>query len=112
MILKVLEIRDDCTHIPSLAMQMVAENEVQAYYIHDRCGHPRNGNSIMLMMLDNGRATNDPYEWGSRTMSVAHNYIIDHFAELRDGDVVDVQYILGETQVKKLSERYAVALER
>ena len=111
MTFKVLEIRDEGTHIPSLAMQMVAENEVQAYYIHDRCGHPRGGNSVMLMMLRDGKATNDPYEWGSlglgsRTMPVAHDYIIDHFAELRDGDVVDVEFILGETKEKKVSERF------
>ena len=112
MVFKTIEIRDDGTHIPSLAIQMVAENEVQAYYIHDRCGHPRDGSSIMLMMLDDGKATNDPYEWeslglGPRTMPVAHNYIIDHFAELNNGDVVDVQHILGETQVKKVSERFS-----
>ena len=62
------------------------------------------------MALDDGRATNDPYEWvargmGERTMPVAHNWIIEHFDALSDGDVADVQFILGETEKPKVSER-------
>ena len=54
--------------------------------------------------------TNDPYEWsdlgmGLRTMQVAHNYIIEHYSGLSDGDVVDVEYVLGERLSPKISER-------
>lgn len=38
-------------------------------------------------------------------MPIAHCWIIRHFAELRDGDVVDVQFILGESAQPKVSER-------
>jgi hypothetical protein len=41
-------------------------------------------------------------------MPVSHNYIIDHFDELADGDVVDVEFILGEKPAKKVSERLTV----
>jgi hypothetical protein len=41
---------------------------------------------------------------------VAHEWIIEHWAELGDGDVVDVQHILGETATKKVSERVSVPL--
>jgi hypothetical protein len=107
---KVLEIRDEGTHIPALAIKMLADNSTQAWYIHGRCGYPKDGSSIMLMMLDDGKATNDPYEWpslgmGSRTMGNAHNWILEHFDELADGDVVDVQFILGERERPKASER-------
>jgi hypothetical protein len=70
----------------------------------------------MLMMLSNGKATNDPYEWSSTlgmgpgTMAVAHNFILRHFGELNDGDVVDVEWILGERVGKKESERFTVPL--
>lgn len=37
-------------------------------------------------------------------MCVAHQFIEDHFDELNDGEVVDVQFILGETKVPKVSE--------
>ena len=106
MKLKILEIRDEGTHVPVMAIQMLAEDEVQAWYVHDRCGHPRDGSGVGLVKLSDGDGKFDPHGWGGRTMPVAHNYIIDHFAELNDGDVVDVQHILGETQVKKLSERF------
>ena len=104
---KILEIRDSGTHIPALAIRMLAGNETQAYYLHNRCGYPRDGHSIMLMMLSDGKATNDPYEWqsGARTLPLAHLWIIDHFSELSDGDVVDVQFISGETKRPKISER-------
>lgn len=107
---KTLEIRDSGTFIPALAIEMCADNGVQDYYIHYRAGYPSDGSSIMLMMLSDGRATNDPWEWeslraGPRTMPVAHQWILDHFSELSDGDVVDVEFILGETKEPKTSER-------
>jgi hypothetical protein len=34
-------------------------------------------------------------------MSTAHNFIAEHWAELNSGDVVDVEYILGETSAPK-----------
>ena len=106
---KVLEIRDSMTHVPALAIQMLADDEVQEYYVHERCGYSRDGSSIVLMKLSDCRATNYPPDWPAmdscRTLPVAHKYILDHFDELEDGDVVDVEFILGETEVKKTSER-------
>ena len=114
MTCKTLEIRDRGTFIPVLAIQMQAVNSKQAYYIHHRCGYPPDGSSIMLMCLNDGRATDDPYEWqtlrmGPRTMPVAHDYIIKNFGKLEDGDVIDVEFILGESQHLKISEREIVA---
>ena len=106
MITKTLEIRDEGTHIPCLAIRMVADNEIAAYYIHERTGHPRDGSSIVLMRLNDMKATNDPYEWPrTRTMPNAHYWIIENFDSLSDGDVVDVRYILGETTEPCKSDR-------
>lgn len=107
---KVLEIRDKGTCIPALAIRMQAKTPIQSYYIHYRSGYPGNGSSIMLMILADGKATNDPYMWGAlgmgvRTMPNAHLYIEQHFDGLRDGAVVDVEYIKGETAEPKMSER-------
>jgi hypothetical protein len=106
---KTLEIRDEGTFIGVLAIRMLGDSPTQNYYFR-RCGYPADGSSIMLMCLSDGRATNDPYAWpargmGVRTMGTAHNWIIDHFDDLLDGDVIDVQVILGETTEPKLSER-------
>jgi len=107
---KIFEVRDEGTTIAVLAIRMKACNPIQEYYIHQRCGYPDDGSSIMFMVLYNGLATNDPYEWGargygSRTMPVAHEFILDHFLDLEDGSIIDVQYILGETTEEKVSER-------
>lgn len=105
---KVLEIRDAGTHIPSLATQMLAKNGIQNYYIHGRSGYPKDGSQVILTRLADGSGNCDPYSWGNRTMANAHNYIIDHWDELSDGDVVDVEYLLGESTQPKVSERLTI----
>lgn len=47
----------------------------------------------------------DPFGWGNRTMHNAHLHVHKNWDELHSGDVVDVEFILGETAVKKISER-------
>lgn len=105
---KALEIRDEGTFIPALAVDMNPSNNGQHYLLR-RCGYRCDGrpNVILTHLAGRGEATNDPYQWGGRTWPVAHNYIIEHWEELRDGDVVDVQFILGETKAPKISERAA-----
>lgn len=130
MKVKALEIRDDGTFIPALAIDMnpgepypsngsLTEDELRAsldahgarFYLLRRCGYRCDGRpNIILTRLDgNGMATNDPYEWpaGSmaRTFGTAHHWIIEHWNELKDGDVVDVEFILGLRDTPKLSER-------
>ena len=72
-----------------------------------RCyGYPCDGRpNILITHASGGKvADNDPYSWGGRTYPVAHNHIIEHWDELNEGDVVDVSFILGETQTKKIAE--------
>lgn len=101
---KVFEIRDKGTFIAAMAIKNLGVNAAQQFYF-DSCGFPSDGSSITLMMLYDQKATNDPYEWGGRTMPAAHWWVLEHFNEMKDGDVVDVQVILGETTEKKISER-------
>jgi hypothetical protein len=107
MQVKALEIRDRATFIPMLAVDMNSDDEEQHWLLR-RCGYPCDGRpNILLTALDgHGVATNDPYAWGGRTHPVAHNWIIDHWNDLHNGDVVDVEYILGETATPKISERW------
>jgi hypothetical protein len=124
MMVKLLELRDEGTFIPLLAVDMnpgvyrddgpgmSAEYEAQRYLLR-RCGYPCDGRpnvAITRLDCDGGPCTNDPYHWGEsrRTYFVAHNWIIDHWRDLKDGDVVDVQFILGETSAPKVSERVSL----
>lgn len=111
---KVLEIRDSMTFIPVIAIKMLSRTEVQEWYIHYRGGYSQDGSSIILINLDTGisrplknsMSSNDAFYWNDRTMTIAHQYIEENFDSLCDGDVIDVEFILGETDKKKISERF------
>jgi hypothetical protein len=100
---KMLEIRDRHTYLAVIATKTCGSTALERYHFKRR-GYSRN--SVMVTRLVDTRTASYPYEWGTctRTMHVAHKYIEDNFDELTTGDVVDVEYILGETQTKKISE--------
>jgi hypothetical protein len=103
---KVFEIRDAMTFIPALGVRIapVVGNDAHNYLLrHAGYVDPL----ILLTRLDGGKSCYDPYDWADRTWQVAHNYITEHWDNLGDGDVIDVQYILGETPERKVSERIA-----
>lgn len=107
MIAKALELRDEGTFIALLAVDMNPSDRAQHYLLR-RVGYPcdeRPNVVITKLSADGDRACNDPYYWKDRTFRTAHIYIIEHWNELSDGDVVDVQFILGETKTPKVSER-------
>ena len=107
MIVRVVEIRDKATFIPALAINTMPANEGQRYLLR-RAGYASNGETTILVHLSSGQANYDVYAWNNRTMQQAHNWIQEHFHELNDGDVVDVEYILGVSKSPKLSERFEV----
>lgn len=48
----------------------------------------------------------DPFSWSNRrTYTNAHIWLVKHFDEVKTGQVVDVEFILGEVDVPKISER-------
>lgn len=115
MITKALEIRDRGTFIPVIAIKMVPsgleENYDCEHFLLRRSGYGFDDPCVVLCRMEcsgvDRNATYDPYSWGggTRTYQVAHQYIIDHFDELKSGDVVDVEFILEETSKPKISER-------
>jgi hypothetical protein len=108
---KALELRDDSTFIPILCVdmnptRMGTSDYAPTRYLLRRCGYPCDGKpNIMLTELAGGLATNDPSIWSDRTFAVAHKWIIAHWWDIHPGDVIDVEFILGETKEKKKSER-------
>jgi hypothetical protein len=126
MQVKILEVRDRGTMFAVIAIDMNpaldfrrdallktdGHNEAQRYHLR-RVGYPCDGEpNIAITHLSAGGQPcwNDPYGWGGRTYPVAHNYIIENWKTLADGDVIDVEFILGETAVKKISERLSVPI--
>jgi hypothetical protein len=108
MEVKCLEIRDAGTFVPVICFRPVPTNEAQRYLLR-RDGYKGDDSEFCIIYIAaqcRGVAY-DPYDWPAnpRTHRVAHNHIRDHWHELKDGDVIDVQFILGETKQCKTSER-------
>jgi hypothetical protein len=114
---KLLEIRDSATFVPVMATLLLttaspgSEERQAEYYLLRRTGFGFAPPSVMLCRLDanggNHQASYDEYGWGmARTMGAAHLFIREHWTRLKSGDVIDVEYILGETKVPKQSERF------
>jgi len=102
MTTRLLEIRDRGTTIPALAIQVSGADG----WIMRRAGFETP--MVYLIMLATQRCQYDPFQWagGTRTMSVAHQYIEREWATLKDEDVIDVEFILGETKAAKQSDRH------
>ncbi len=114
---KLFEIRDAATFIPVLAVRLNPNREEERYLL-GRTGYgitvEQQGKYVVVFKLAGGvnLASCDTNEWGEspRTVPVAHRYIIEHWAELMSGDVIDVEFILGETSSPKESERVGEGL--
>lgn len=109
MIAKLIEIRDAMTFIPAMAVWLKPSDLAEEFLLA-REGYERGsqGNFVLLIWLARGRSEYDPEVWASRTLQVAHHYVIDHFCEINSGDVVDVEFILGLRDEPKISERLEV----
>ena len=106
---KLFEVRDRATFVPVIAIWLNPESEAERYLLA-RAGYgvmPERQREYVLMAGIDGssKITYDIYNWGdNRTRQVAHDFIIKHFDELESGEVIDVEFILGETNEKKVSE--------
>jgi hypothetical protein len=103
---KILEIRDRGTYLPVMATKMYSDNEIEWHYLRDQ-GYPMDGSLIVVCKLTGCKSHYDKYKWDStsRTMIIAHGFIEENYDSLKSGDVVDVEYILGETKTKKRPQR-------
>ncbi len=120
MITKAFELRDRGTFIPVVAVRMVPypegksetwDNEPERYLLR-RAGYTFENPCVLLCRMDADggvrQASYDPYGWGAadRTFQIAHLHITNHFEEIENGAVIDVEYLLKETDKPKQSERF------
>jgi hypothetical protein len=104
MISKVFELRDRMTFIPILVTLLKTHDE-NARYLLRRSGYGHDDDFVMVTRLGGGTSHYANYYWNDRTFQTAHKYIQENWDSLKNGDVIDVEYILGETQTKKISEK-------
>jgi hypothetical protein len=110
MEVKCLELRDEGTFIPVICLRPTPDNERQRYLLR-RDGYSGTADEHCIILIDAQcrGVSYDPYEWNmnrGRTIPYAHNYITEHWAELKDGDVVDVEFIMGQSTAPKVSESF------
>jgi hypothetical protein len=95
---KTIEIRDKGTFIPAIAVSVSGTDG----YLMRRAGF--NHRMVYLIHANSERCAYDPFTWADRTMQTAHLFIEKEWDSIRDGQVVDVQFVLGETPSPKVSE--------
>ncbi len=106
---KLFEVRDVGTTVPMLAVR-IKPDHTDADYVLRRAGYGISKIPYTLLVnLVSNETRYDPYEWSnSRTFTNAHLAIENRWEELASGDVVDVEFELGETLSPKTSDRQAV----
>jgi hypothetical protein len=102
-----VEIRDQNTCIPAVALVFTARNEAEDAIYRKAGWNPRSG--CMLMRLDSGEAKPDPYDWPDGTMRIAAAWAQDRWHAYASGSpqqskhpfppggVIDVMHIQGRT---------------
>ncbi len=100
-----LELRDKATFIPIMCTEVSSGSSDfhQENWLLKRAGFGER--CIQLTSFMRKQSNYDPYEWGDRTYAVAHEYITKNWDDIEHGDVIDVEFILGESEKKKISER-------
>lgn len=104
---KCFEVRDRWTFCPVICIKPIGVNYEQKYLLR-RDGYDAGDfepNVIYIKSQCRG-VEYDVFAWQDRTHKTAHQFVKDNWKALRDGDVIDVEFILGETKVKKKSERH------
>jgi hypothetical protein len=106
--MKLFEVRDRGTLMPVFAFRprSVPFNEAESWLLaRAGFGSCNDSECVVVGCLEVGGAEYDAFAWPGRTMKTAHLHIEKHFDQLHTGEVIDVEFILGETPAPKVSER-------
>ena len=107
MEVKLFEVRDRGTCMPSLAIRTSPANPSEHWmlgmmgYGTDAVDQARH---VLFAPLFDYSLRYDPADWCDRTRSTVHRYLIDHWDLLTTGQVIDVRTILGETDTPAISD--------
>lgn len=108
MEVKLFEVRDKGTFVVCLGVELKKSKELtpKEDYLIGRAGYSEHP-LILFGSIVGGMVNEfnyDPYDWKQRTYKYAHHYVQDNWDDLKSGDLVDVEFILGETKAPKKSE--------
>ena len=100
MEVKLFEVRDRMTFIPAIAIKFTL-NERESH-LAGRVG--MRGPFTFLARLSTMAFADDPSFWNDRTMNTVHTELLKNWDTYASGDVIDVEYLLGETKEPKTCE--------
>ena len=100
---KLFEIRDRGTFMSAMATLAKGDDRHEQYLLLSS-GFGHISPLVILHFLELNEGHWDAYHWGDRTKHTAHKYIQQNWDALNSGDVIDVEYILGETTEPKMSQ--------
>ncbi len=104
LINKLFQVRDAGTNMSVLVIEVdISKVTGRDNIILKHAGYGTNSLYIFIPLVDSlMHSSYDPYCHSNRTRIIAHQYIADNWAELRSGDVIDVEFILGiSPEIKK-----------
>ena len=114
---KTFEVRDRGTFVPCFAVLASPRDLIEDPRIHldaeftrdiwllRRAGYGEDRRCVLFGNLHSGYVTHDSHNQHNRTMQVAHRHVEENWDSLSSGDVIDVEFVLGETRAAKQSER-------
>lgn len=104
MNLKLFELRDRATFIPIFAFQTIPPSSLsdpKENWLMRKAGYGIEHPPVIIGVLncktpEHSHCTYDPSVHGDRTFGTAHAFIEKHWDALNSGDVIDVEFLLGE----------------
>jgi hypothetical protein len=101
---KFLEITDSMTWIPVIAFKIKTRTSFECRLMGlSGYGHiPDEYIFLMKIYGERPEVNHDVYGWegSARTMPVAHQYLYDHWDEIKSGEMIAVEKIIEKTEEK------------
>jgi hypothetical protein len=114
MEVKLFEVRDRMTLIPCIAMRPEITGEGKGsrdVWLLSKAGYGKNPKDNVsyvfftpLTGLHEHEIYCDYFTWINPTLRVAHEYIQRNWLFLTTGDVIDIEFITGQSKTPKLSD--------
>lgn len=113
---KMIEVRDAMTTLPVLFIRPLPAANAQEKWMWKRAGFAETQDYTIPLEIGaiGSLKFKVPYSSGlydprtERTMYHATVYVEEHWAELKNGDLVGVEFMLGESKLKKHTDNPAV----
>jgi len=114
MEMKLIEVRDVATRLSVLAIKLGSTNEAEDFILQSAgygSSYEQPNYVLLVDLVSPPRIWLDYQETeyqtqGARTFSEAHKELEQNWSKYKSGDVLDVQFVLGETPKPKESDRF------